>query len=233
MGKNMPLATLSTFPAFPIPPLNTEGLHAQHAFGIVLSVLLGTLLLVAGPGVSGSDLSVPGGVAGNASGFEQTRGFQGLFRDAAQATATLAPLAMPIPEGSLKETLPEPPHLSSLDRRFFIFNIMESLQRNLCRDNNGNLFSITQSAPLTQVQLQVPGSGNRLEITQTGRGASTALQLSGDANRVDILQSGPETQIKMKVQAHAADLSVQQGSKGATFIFSGTLDTKGVMSVNQ
>lgn len=224
MDGNMPLATLS---AFPIRPLNTEGLHARQVFGI----LLGTLLSIAGTPVYSDHLPVPRALARNAGDFEQILGFPGLFRDARDGMATLSELKMPIPDAALTPLLPEPLNLSSVDRGFF--NMVGIPQSNHYRDNRGNVFSVTQSAPLTQVNLQVPGSGNRLDVTQTGRGAKTALQLSGDDNRVRVLQSGPETKIEMAVRARAADLSVQQCSKAATFIFSGTIAEKGVLSVNQ
>ncbi len=207
--------------------------------------LLGFLLSLAGTGVSGVDLPpiypplypgaypptlTPGGVTRNAGDFEQILGFQGLFRDAGQGMATVSELKMPIAERLLPE-VGAPAHLSSVERGYF--NQTGTPQSHCHQDRHGNIIAVTQSAPLTEVQLQVPGSGNRLDIRQTGYGANTALQLSGEANRVRITQTGPGSTIKMEVQAKAADLSVQQTSKDATFIFSGTLAEKGRLSVAQ
>ena len=200
--------------------------HAKKAFGF----LLGTLLSIAGTPVYGDQLSVPRGMARNAGDFEQILVFPGLFRDSRQGMATLSELKMPIPDAALSPSLPLPP-ISSIERSYL--NLQGMPQSDVYQDQRGNLFSVTQSAPLTQVQLQVPGSGNRLDIAQTGRGASTALQLSGDANQVKITQSGAGAKIQMGVLAEAATLIIQQCSEAATFIFSGTLDKKGVMSVSQ
>lgn len=208
-----------------VAPLKARRLYARKTFGLGL----GIFLCVAGTHAYGSSLPIPGGVGKISAEFEQILGFPNLFLDTGRGTAALSELKMPIPESALSAATPPLLPISSVERGFF--NLLGTLQTHSCQDGRGNTFSVTQGAPLTQVQTHIPGSGNRLDIVQMGRGATTALQLAGDNNRVGIRQTGPETKINMKVKADATDISVQQASRGATLIFSGTI--KGTLSIKQ